>query len=89
MATENQNLQFRKIARLPDTAKPADIDLTPMKAIVFFVLLDRLGRRLAYSTVLFPLIATALIVKKVFRETTPEMPKKMDPENELFTPYGP
>ena len=28
--------------RPPDTAKPADVGLMPMKAIVFFVLLDRL-----------------------------------------------
>ena len=89
MATENQQFQFRKIARLPEGARPADVDLEPMKAIVFFVQLDRLGRRLGYLTVLVPLLAAALIVRKTLGEKTAEPRKPYDPESELFTPYGP
>jgi hypothetical protein len=89
MATENQQFQLRKIASLPDAAKPADVNLEPMKAIVFFVELDRLGRRLGYLTVLLPLLAVALIVRKTLRESTVEKRKPSEPASELFTPYGP
>jgi hypothetical protein len=89
MVTENQQFLLRKIARLPDGSKPADLDLEPMKAIVFFVLLDKLGRRLGYLTVLFPLVATAVIVRKTLSVTPAEKPKPRDPESELFSPYGP
>jgi len=89
MATENQQFQLRKIARLPDGAKATDVNLEPMKAIVFFVLLDRLGWRLGYVTVLLPLLAAALIVRKTLSESTAANRKPSDPESELFTPYGP
>jgi hypothetical protein len=89
MVTENQQFLLRKIASLPDGAKPADVNLEPMKAIVFFVLLDKLGRRLGYLTVLLPLLAAALIVRKSLSESTAEKRKPHDPESELFTPYGP
>ena len=89
MATENQNLQHRKIARMPITAKAGDVNLEPMKAIVFFVQLDGLGKRLGYATVLLPLIAAVLILKKSLGDSSAEKPKKIDPDNELFTPYGP
>jgi hypothetical protein len=89
MTIENQRFQLTKIAHLPDGAKPSDMDLEPMKAVVFFVQLDGLGRRLGYLTVLLPLLASALIVRKVFNESTAEKKKPHDPESELFTPYGP
>lgn len=89
MATENQQFQLRKMARLPDGARPADVNLEPMKAIIFFVELDRLGRRLGYSTVLLPLLVAALIVRKTLGEGTADRREPDDPESELFTPYGP
>jgi hypothetical protein len=89
MATENQQFLLRKIARLPEGAKPADVDLEPMKAIEFFVLLDKLGRRLGYLTVLLPLFAAAVIVRKTLSESPAQKPKPRDPESELFSPYGP
>jgi hypothetical protein len=64
MASENQQFQLRKIARLPAGAKPTDVNLEPMKAIIFFVELDRLGRRLCYLPVLLPLMLTTVIVRK-------------------------
>lgn len=82
MVTENQQFQLRKIASQPDGAKPADVNLAPMKAIVFFVELDKLGRRLGYLTVLLPLLAAALIVRRTLSETTPEKQKQFGP-NEL------
>jgi hypothetical protein len=89
MASENQQLLHRKLARLPEAAKPADVNLEPMKAIVVFVLLDRLGLRLGYLTVLLPLLASALIVRKTLGNRPADKQKPSDPESELFTPYGP
>jgi hypothetical protein len=80
MATENQQYQLRKIASLPDGAKPADVNLAPMKAIVFFVELDKLGRLLGYLTVLLPLLAAALIVRRTLSESTPEKQKPRGPD---------
>jgi hypothetical protein len=88
MATENQEFQLRKIARLPEGAKPADVDLEPMKALEFFVLFDGLGRRLCYLTVIGPLVAAAVIVRKALGESTREQQRPPDPESELFTPEG-
>jgi hypothetical protein len=42
-----------------------------------------------YVTVIVPLIAAALIVRKALGESTDERPQRRDPESELFTPYGP
>ena len=89
MATENQHLQFRKIARMPEGAKPADVDLEPMKAIEFFVAFDRLGQHLGYMTVIAPLLAAAAIAKKALGERIVEKQEPRKPESELFTPYGP
>ena len=89
MATENQQFLLTKLARLPATAKPADANLEPMKAVAFFVLLDRLGLRLAYLTLLLPLLASALIVRKTLGKGPADKRKPSDPESELFTPYGP
>ena len=89
MTTANQQFQLGKIARLPAGAKPADVNLEPMKAIVFFVQLDKLGRRLGYLTVLLPLLTATLIVRKALGEEAAERPKTPDPGTELFTPYGP
>ena len=80
MATENQQYQLRKIASLPDGARPTDVNLGPMKAIVFFVELDKLGRRLGYLTVLLPLLATALIMRRTLSESTPEKQKQFGPD---------
>ena len=85
MATENQRFQLRKIAALPDGAKPADVNLAPMKAIVFFVELDKLGRRLGYLTLLLPLLAVALVVRKTLGESPAEKRKSYGLESELFT----
>jgi hypothetical protein len=81
MATENQQFQLRKIASLPDGAKPADVNLAPMKAIVFFVELDKLGRRLGYITVLLPLFAAAPIVRRTLNESRPEKQKPLGPDD--------
>jgi len=54
-----------------------------------FVLLDGLGWRLGYLTVLLPLLAVALIVRKTLSEGRAEKRKPPDPKSELFTPYGP
>jgi hypothetical protein len=89
MTTENQQFQLRKIKHLPDGAKPSDANLEPMKALIFFVQLDRLGRRLGYVTVLLPLLAAALIVRNALNESGAEKRKPRDPESELFSPYGP
>jgi len=88
MANENQHFLLTKLAKLPAAAKPADANLEPMKAIAFFVLLDKLGLRLAYLTLLLPLLASVLIVRKTLRELPADKPKPSAPESELFTPYG-
>jgi hypothetical protein len=88
MATENQQFLARKIAGLPEGAKAADVDLAPMKAIVFFVYLDQFGRRLGYLTVLLSLLVAALIVRKALRESPAEKPKPYAPEGEFFAPDG-
>jgi hypothetical protein len=86
MATENQRFQLRKIAALPSGAKPADVNLAPMKAIEFFVALDKLGRRLGYVTVLLPLAASALILRKVLGSDHADKRKPSGPDSEFFAP---
>ncbi len=73
----------------PSTTKPADVNLRQMAAIVLFVKMDELVCRLAYLTALAPLAGTVLFVRKAFEDIRTEEPKKHDPEDELFTPYGP
>ena len=89
MATADQQVQRRRIASLPDGAKAADVTLRPMGSVLFFVELDKLGRRLGYLPVLLPLLAAALIVRKAFSDNPVEKRKPYDPESEIFTPYGP
>jgi hypothetical protein len=89
MATADQQVQLKKLASLPRGAKPADVDLKPIVAVLFFVKLDQFGRHLGYLTILIPLVATDLIVRKALAEGSAEKPKPPDPESELFTPHGP
>jgi hypothetical protein len=89
IATENRQYQLRKIAQMPEGAKPTEVDLEPMNAITFFVQLDRLGRRVGYLTVLVPLVGTAVLVRRTRGGSSPEKPSPKTPESELFSPYGP
>lgn len=89
MAAADRQVQLMKIASLPEGAKPADVNLQPMGAVLFFVELDRFGRRLAYATVLLPLVASVFIARKALGEEPAAKRKPYDPESELFTPYGP
>lgn len=89
MATADRQVQLKKIASLPDGARAADVNLQHMGSVLFFIELDKLGRRLGYATVLLPLLASALIVRKALGEDSPPKRKPYDPEGELFTPYGP
>jgi hypothetical protein len=89
MHTENRQFQLRKIQALPKTAVPADVNLRPMEAIIFFVGMDGVAKRLAYLTAIVPLVGTAILVRKNLSEKSPPNLKSVDPDDDLFTPYSP
>lgn len=78
MTVENTAYQYRQIARMPPGARASDVRFEQMKALTFFVMLDRLGRRLGYFTIIIPLLAVITIVKANPSAPTSEPKRKRE-----------
>jgi hypothetical protein len=85
MTEANMRFQYTKIAHLPPQSTPKDVDLDPIKMLLWFVQLDAFGRRVRYLTVILPLVGTLMILRSAYhspRSTT----MKPDSSDELFHP---
>lgn len=76
MTTTNFAYQRFQIARLPAGTKAVDVKFQAMQMLVFYINLDRFGRRLLYLTVLLPLVFAVVIFRKARSAPEVEKPTK-------------
>ncbi|WP_422929097.1 hypothetical protein [Singulisphaera sp. PoT] len=91
IARMTQHAYAAQLRDLPEGTKPAEIQLKPIAVETFFIKADEFVQFLAYTTILIPLFLAARLVKRTLHEHSaqPWKPVPQEPDDELFSPYGP